>query len=82
MAQRLVEGFQGGSTKAFYKVSRRVLRSPDRSWMASRKLPTRALIEPDGCRWVLRTPEASGMLGEKLAGFVTMEGAGKTLDVS
>jgi hypothetical protein len=38
--------------------------------------------EPDGCRWVLRIPEASGMLREKLAGFVTMEGAGKTLDVS
>jgi hypothetical protein len=82
MAQRLVEGFQGGSTKAFFKVSRRVLRSPDRSLRASKRLPTRALIEHGGCRRVLRTPEASRMLGEKLAGFVTMEGAGKTLDVS
>jgi hypothetical protein len=82
MAQRLVEGFQGGSTKVFFKVSRRVLRSLDRSLRASKKLPNRALIEPDGCRRVLRTPEASGMLEEKLAGFVTMEGAGNTLDVS
>lgn len=82
IAQRLAKGFQGGSRKVFYTVPRRVLRSPDRSLKTSRRLPDRALIEPDGCRRVLRIPEASGMLIEKLGGFVTMEGAGNTLDVS
>jgi hypothetical protein len=32
--------------------------------------------------WPRSANHPSGMLREKLAGFVTMEGAGKTLDVS
>jgi len=59
-----------------------VLRSPDRSLRAYERLPTELRFGSDGCRRTLRSPETPGMFEEKLGGFVVMEGAGNTLDVS